>query len=134
MSEGLAQSPYVAAEVGLEPATLRTQVTEFITEPPCPTILSLCLRSQSPLSFYLCRLAYIQLQAVDSEFVLYFIYTLWHKTCPQGSWRLDANTCFHLAFNSLELRTSIELLFTNEVALWTLNCVKRHAGTTSYMQ
>jgi len=33
MSEGLAQGPYVAAGVGFEPATLRTQGTELTTEP-----------------------------------------------------------------------------------------------------
>jgi len=36
-SEGLAQGPYsVAARVAFEPATLRTQGTESITEPPQP--------------------------------------------------------------------------------------------------
>ena len=38
MSEGLAKSPYMAARVGFEPATLRTQGTELTTEPPCPAI------------------------------------------------------------------------------------------------
>ena len=33
-SEGLAQGPYVAARVGFEPATLRTQGTEPTNEPP----------------------------------------------------------------------------------------------------
>src|SRR6218665_1781751 len=36
-SEGLAQRPYVAARVGFEPATFRTQGTESTTEPPHPT-------------------------------------------------------------------------------------------------
>ena len=34
MSEGLAQGPYVAAKVGFEIATIRTQGTELTTEPP----------------------------------------------------------------------------------------------------
>ena len=34
MSKGLAQGPYMAARVGFEPATLRTQGTERTTEPP----------------------------------------------------------------------------------------------------
>ena len=38
MSEGLAQSPCMAAKVGFEPATLRTQDTELTNEPPCPKI------------------------------------------------------------------------------------------------
>ena len=33
-SEGLAQGPYLAARVGLEPATLRMQSTELTTVPP----------------------------------------------------------------------------------------------------
>jgi len=33
-SEGLAQGPYVAARVGFEPATLRTQGTEPTNESP----------------------------------------------------------------------------------------------------
>src|SRR6218665_869721 len=37
VSEGLAQGLYMAARVGFEPATLRTQSTELTTEPPCPT-------------------------------------------------------------------------------------------------
>ena len=37
VSEGLAQGPYVTTRVGFEPATLRTQGTELITEPPRPT-------------------------------------------------------------------------------------------------
>ena len=36
MSEGLAQGTYVAARVGFEPATFRTQGTEPTTEPPRP--------------------------------------------------------------------------------------------------
>ncbi len=35
-SEGLAQGHYVAARVGFEPATFRTQDTEPTTEPPRP--------------------------------------------------------------------------------------------------
>ena len=38
MSEGLAQGPYMAADVGFEPATLRMQGTEHTTEPPRPTM------------------------------------------------------------------------------------------------
>ena len=34
MSEGLAQGPYVAARVGFEPTTFRTQDIELTTEPP----------------------------------------------------------------------------------------------------
>ena len=34
MSEGLAKGLYVAARVGLKPATLRPQGTELIIEPP----------------------------------------------------------------------------------------------------
>ena len=36
-SEGVAQGPYVAARVGLEPATLWTKGVETTNEPPCPT-------------------------------------------------------------------------------------------------
>ena len=36
MSEGFAQGPYVAARAGLEPVTLRKQITELTTEPPRP--------------------------------------------------------------------------------------------------
>jgi len=39
VSEGLAQGPYVAAGVGFEPATLRTQDTELTNESPRPTLL-----------------------------------------------------------------------------------------------
>ncbi len=38
-SEGLAQGPYVAARVGFEPATFRTQGTKPTTEPACPTLM-----------------------------------------------------------------------------------------------
>ena len=40
MSEGLAQSSYVAAREGFEPATHWTQGTEITTEQPRPTIFS----------------------------------------------------------------------------------------------
>ena len=46
MSEGLAQGPYVAAGVGFAPATLRTQSTEPITEPPCPISIMYLKTSQ----------------------------------------------------------------------------------------
>ena len=39
MSEGLAQGPFVAARVGFEPETLRTEDTELTTEPPGLTIM-----------------------------------------------------------------------------------------------
>ena len=39
MSEGLAQGPYMAARVGFEPATYRTQGTESTSEPTHPTTL-----------------------------------------------------------------------------------------------
>ena len=42
-SEGLAQSPYVAARAGFETATLRTKGAESTNELPRPTIFSLCL-------------------------------------------------------------------------------------------
>src|SRR6218665_4089065 len=35
-SEGLGQGPYMAARVGFEPATFRTEGTELPTEPPSP--------------------------------------------------------------------------------------------------
>ena len=34
--QSLAQGPYVAARVGFEPATLRTEGTQLTTEPPRP--------------------------------------------------------------------------------------------------
>ena len=37
MNDGLAKGPYVAARVGFEPMTFRTQGTEPTTEPPCLT-------------------------------------------------------------------------------------------------
>src|SRR6218665_1377420 len=37
VSLGLAQSPYMVARVGCQSATLRTQGTERIADPPCPT-------------------------------------------------------------------------------------------------
>ena len=43
MREGLAQFPYMAASVGIEPATFRTQGTEPTTEPPCPIMVCCCL-------------------------------------------------------------------------------------------
>ena len=43
MSEGLAQGDYVAARVGFEPATHRTQSTERTTKPPRPTSVSISL-------------------------------------------------------------------------------------------
>ena len=39
VSKGLAQGPYVAAGVGFEPATLRTEGAEFTPEPPRPSHL-----------------------------------------------------------------------------------------------
>ena len=36
MSEGLSQGPYVAARVGYEPATFRTQGAKLTNEPPRP--------------------------------------------------------------------------------------------------
>ena len=39
MSERLAQGPYMAARVGFETATLRTQGTEVTTEQPRLTII-----------------------------------------------------------------------------------------------
>ena len=36
MSEGLAENPYLAARVELEPATVRMQGNESTTEPPGP--------------------------------------------------------------------------------------------------
>src|SRR6218665_2748735 len=50
MSEGLAQGPYEAAEVGFEPATFRMQGTKPTSEPPCPTNELEC-RSSSSNSF-----------------------------------------------------------------------------------
>ena len=38
VSEGLAQSPYVAARAGFEPTTLRTKGVETTNAPPRPTI------------------------------------------------------------------------------------------------
>ena len=35
--EGFVQGPYVAARVGFEPATIRTQGAELTTKPPRPT-------------------------------------------------------------------------------------------------
>src|SRR6218665_2945968 len=43
VSEGLDQSPYVAARAGFKPATLRTQGTEPTREPPHPTVVMLWL-------------------------------------------------------------------------------------------
>ena len=37
MSEGLAQGPYMATEMGFEPSILLTQGTELTTETPRPT-------------------------------------------------------------------------------------------------
>ena len=39
VSERLTQSPYVAARMGFEPATFRTQGTELTTEPLHPTLI-----------------------------------------------------------------------------------------------
>ena len=39
VSEGLAQGPYVAARMGLEPTTLRTKRIESTKVPPRPTFL-----------------------------------------------------------------------------------------------
>ena len=36
VNEGLAQGPYMAARVGFEPATLRTEGAELTTGPPHP--------------------------------------------------------------------------------------------------
>ena len=38
LSEGLAQGTYVAAGVEFEPAIIRAQGTEIITQPPRPTM------------------------------------------------------------------------------------------------
>ena len=39
VSEGLAQDPYVAARVGIEPTTLRSKGIDSTNAPPRPTIL-----------------------------------------------------------------------------------------------
>ncbi len=43
LSEGLAQGTYVAAGVEFEPAIIRAQGTEIITQPPRPSIISVYL-------------------------------------------------------------------------------------------
>ena len=51
-SEGLAQGPYVAARVGLEPAPLRTKGDEPTNKPPLPDHVILCYVMLCSVMFY----------------------------------------------------------------------------------